>query len=284
MPNVVQDTDHNLSGLAAAPRTRSTVPAVTVACRILDALARPGIEGVTLTELARELELPKSTVHGQLATLQANGLVHRDDASRRVRLGAALISLGLAAGRQLRTTAIVSERLPALAGQEQVTFAVAQVTEPRLAIVVDRAYPAADVHIGLTLGSRYGVFDGAIGKCLLAGMAPEQAEQVVGAAEIPSHTERTIVDGSELLAEVARVRAQGWASSARELKENHALAAPLWNSGGELELVIVAVGFPSQLPEDRFPGVGDLLADTARSVEALVGRAAGTPDIFEPGD
>jgi DNA-binding IclR family transcriptional regulator len=249
------------------------VPAVAVACRILDALARPDIDGATLTELSRLVAVSKSTLHGQLATLEAHGLVHRNPETRRFRLGAALVSLGRAAGRDLQSTDLAAQSLPELARQERLTFGVAQVIESTDAVVVDRAYPPEAVHIGLTLGSHYGAFDGAIGKCLLAAMPPKTAERVVCERDIPRHTSHTIVDAEELLEDVERVRSRGWATSERELKESHAVAVPLWNRSG-LDLVLFAVGFPGQLPADRLAIVGALLRRTAADIENILGASA----------
>jgi DNA-binding IclR family transcriptional regulator len=252
-------------------RRRGLVPAVQSACRILDLLARGDRDGRTLSEVARELELSKSSVHGLLATLTAYGYVQRSPDSRRYRLGAALVPLGRAAAGQLQAAALVSERLAALAGEHRLTFAVAQVTEYGDAQVIDRAYPLSDIHVGVTLGSRYGPFDGAIGKCLLAAMSEEAAERLVGDADIPRHTGRTIAEAGALLADVQGVRARGWAASIGELKANHAVAAPLHGPGGELELVLFAVGFPGQLEDDAIAAVGGVLRETARAIRVELG-------------
>lgn len=237
---------------------------MATAAKILNTLSHGDGEIATLTELSRDLSLPKSTVHNQLATLQTYGLVQRDDATRRYRLGVGLISLGVAASRQLRAAALIGERLPGLAAQHSLTFAVTQVADPREAILVDAAYPADDIHVGLARGGRYGLFDGAIGKCLLAALDRDEAERLVHKRKIPRHTAATIVEADALLAEIDEVRARGWGSSAGEFKENHAVAAPFFNPGGALELVVFAVGFPSQLPADRFAAIGRILTDTTR--------------------
>jgi DNA-binding IclR family transcriptional regulator len=261
MSNIVRQSEQNLQDL---------VPALNGGCRILAALAVGGPGGMTLSDLGRELDISKSSVHGLLRTLQAWGYVQRESDSRRFRLGGALVSLGQAAAGQLRPTALLGERLPVLAGEHQLTFGLAQVADGG-AQVVDRAYPRADVHVGIGLGSTYGPFDGAIGKCLLAAADPAAAEELVRGAEIPRHTERTIVDPDALLAEVARVRERGWAASAGELKENQAVATPLYGPDGDLKLVVFALGFPGQLPDEAIPPVGALLRETVGAVQEDLG-------------
>jgi DNA-binding IclR family transcriptional regulator len=259
MPNTVQQ-----------PEQTDLVPALNGGCRILAALAAAGPGGATLSDLSRHLEISKSSAHGLLRTLQAWGYVQRESESRRFRLGGALVSLGQAAATQLRPAALLGERLPVLAGEHQLTFGLAQVADGG-AQVIDRAYPNADVHVGIGLGMAYGPFDGAIGKCLLATLAPDAAEALVRAAEIPRHTEQTIVDPDALLAEVARVRERGWAASAGELKENQAVAAPLFGIEGDLQLIVFALGFPAQLPDAAIPTVGTVLRETVGAVQEDLG-------------
>ena len=97
-------------------RIPGTVPAVATAYRILDALAEMRPQGGTLTELTNALCLSKSTMHGQLATLCACGLVERDEVTRRFRLGHALIQLGQAASTEPDLRMLAANALPTLAG------------------------------------------------------------------------------------------------------------------------------------------------------------------------
>ncbi len=270
MANDVQHAER----LGEAPRQRSHVPAVDSACRILHFLVRNNPRGISLSELSRELGVSKSTIHGLLATLHAHGFVQRDPDSRLYRLGSALVTLGSVAATQLRAAALVSDRLSALAAEHGLTFAVAQVTGYSEAQVIDRAYPASDVHVGLTLGSRYGVFDGAIGKCLLATVDADVAARLIRQARIPKHTDRTIADPEALIAEVARVRARGWGASEGEFKENHAVAAPLLVTPGDVQLIVFAVGFASQLSAKRIRSIGKLLVETNTAVATALGVSA----------
>jgi IclR family acetate operon transcriptional repressor len=194
----------------------------------------------------------------------------RDDASRCYRLGPALVQFGWLASRPTRR-ALVNERMTALATRFGLTFGVAQLTDSGDAEVIDRAYPDSDLHVGLQIGSRYGPFDGAIGKCLLASLAPEEAEAIIRRAETPRHTERTVVEPDALVHEVELVRERGWAVSEGEFKDNYAVATPLLNADGSLDLVLFAVGFPGQLRAVSVEAVGTALLDTAEAVREVPG-------------
>ena len=222
--------------------------------------------------------MSKSSAHNLLATLEDSRFVERDPASRRFRLGPELVRLGRAADRHTDLVAKAARAAERLAHKHAFTFAVAQLVAPDVAEVVASVYPREDVHVGLTLGSRYGVFDGAIGKCLLASMPAAEAERRVQRAKLPRHTERTITDPSELLSEVSRVRRRGWGASLQELKENHAVAAPVAGASGRTDAVLFAVAFTGQMPARDVPDVGAILRKAADEVTVACG---GTPAAVE---
>lgn len=248
------------------------VPAVVSASRILALLAGNEGSGMTQTEVGLALDLSKSTTFNLLGTLDHLGFVDRDPATMRYRLGGTLVGLGHAAVRGIDVLAAAGDRLPELAARAELSFAVAQVAATGLrAQVVDRAYQTDGVHVGIPLGSQLGVFDGAVGKILLAGLTPAAAVSAVGKAPIPAHTGNTLVEPAELLAAVDSARTQGWAASIQELNENNAVAAGIQGPSGDIEAVIFALGFPRQLTPEAIPEVGAMLRAVADEIAASCG-------------
>ena len=184
----------------SAPAGGYRVPAVVAAIGALDALAGLNGAGASLSELARMIGRSKSTVFNLLSTLEAEGLVSRDDDTRRYHLGARLIPLGAAAAREARPLAMALERAREIAAETGLSVAVAQTIAGPMAQVVDSATPQSGLHVGITIGDRYGVFDGAIGKSLLAGLPESDAERIVRESSPRPHTARTITDADALLA------------------------------------------------------------------------------------
>lgn len=258
--------------MSAEPGYR--VPAVLGAVRALDVLAALNGAGASLSEVARAIGRSKSTVFNLLATLDDEGLVFRDPATRRYHLGARLIPLGAAAAREARPLAAAVGRARELAAEQGLSVAVAQVVGGLTAQVVESATPSSGLHVGITIGDRFGVFDGAIGKSLLAGMAPEDCERAVRGGAPPAHTERTLTDAEALIADVERARARGWAASVGELNENNAVAASILGSLGEPLLILAALGFASQLTEERVATVGARLREETESVSFETGGLA----------
>lgn len=250
------------------------VPAVVGAIKVLNELGGLGEGGATQTALVEATGLSKSTLHNLLSTLETNDFVRRDPDSRIYRLGPALIPLGSAATRQVKLIRTTIDRIAPLAPEQHLSFAVAQRTSEDEVRIIERFYPVKDVHVGVTVGSSYGPMDGALGKVLLAAMEPDRAAKLIKGRKLPAHTNATITSPRELVKEIGEVRTRGWAASEGELNENNAVAAGVWGRSGHLEMLLLALGFQSQLDGDRIPKVGELLSGVADSVMAEAGASA----------
>lgn len=262
---------------------RYRVPAVMAAASILDAIAKAP-DGMTHTELVRELELSKSSAHNLLTTLESLGWVRRDPRGRAYRLGGGLVRLGAFAIRQVDALALATERTHEIAGEHHLTVIAAQPVGRGDVEVVSVAYPD-DVHVGIALGTRYGWFDGAVGKCLLAQEEPAAAEQLVRerARQIPAHTERTLTDPEALIADIAGVREVGYGASIGEYRHNNAVAVPVRDAQGDLAALLIAIGFPDQLTREAIPSIGHVLRDVADAITAECGgRAPAGRDAQDP--
>lgn len=250
------------------------VPAIVAAAAILREVAQHSGPGLRAAQLADACGLARSTAHNVLATLVDEGLLQRDATSRTYRLGPALIPLGAAAARQVRAVPLAIERLSPLAAEHELSFAVAQCVSAHEVQIVERISPPEGVHVGITLGSRYRLFDGALGKLLLAAL-PDDELDVALAAPLPAHTPRTITEPTALRAELEEVRARNWAASVGEYNDNNAVAATVFDPDGRPVLMLLALGFASELPEEHVPRIGAVLAELAAGITRDTGGCDG---------
>ena len=105
-------------------RRNNFVQSVDRAITVMELLSRRGWSGVT--EVAKELEVNKSTVYRLLTTLRDRGLVEQDAATEKYRLGFGLITLASSVTADLdvaRCSRPVCDRL-AEQTRETVTVAV----------------------------------------------------------------------------------------------------------------------------------------------------------------
>ncbi|MCB0863707.1 MAG: IclR family transcriptional regulator [Solirubrobacterales bacterium] len=250
------------------------VPAVVGAISVLNELSGSGEGGSTQSELVAATGLSKSTMHNLLSTLESHGFVRRDNGSRQYRLGPALIPLGNEATRQVKLVRTTLDRVAPLAAEYGLSFAVAQPIDPDELRIISRFYPPG-VHVGITIGSAYGPMDGALGKILLSSKDEAEATKLIKGRKLPAHTQATITSPESLIEEIIEVRERGWSVSHGEFNENNAVAAGIWGSGGDLELVLLALGFPTQLDGDRLTEIGEVLRRASQEIMATAGVATG---------
>ncbi len=237
---------------------------VTAVAALRELSERP--DGATQTELARAVKSSKSTMHNLLATLEAERFVRRDPRTRIYQLGPELIWLGSVAELQMKAVQLAADGLALLAASQGLSCAIALPTPENEAQVIERFYSPHNIHVGINLGARFNRFEGAIGKCLLAALPPAECERVIRQSTLPKHTQRSISDADEMLAEVARVRRRGWAVSAQELNEVNAVAAPVFGADGEPLLYLFALGLVDQLPDEKLDVIGPKLHDLAEEI------------------
>ncbi|HTZ88550.1 MAG TPA: IclR family transcriptional regulator [Solirubrobacteraceae bacterium] len=222
---------------------REGVQAIARAGAVLRALER-NPEGLALGELARAVELPKSTVHRLVGALAAEELLGTDPDGRIV-LGGALVRLGTAGSRALQ-----DELRPLLARlreelEETVDLAVLDAGRMRFVEQVPAAHRLRAVS---ALGARFPLHCTANGKAFLAALAPDRALALLP-ARLPRCTPHTITARAALLKELELVRKRGVAFDREEHTEGiSAVGASVLGPLGPLAAISVPV------PTARFRG------------------------------
>ncbi|GAA3243498.1 allantoin degradation transcriptional regulator AllR [Actinocorallia longicatena] len=173
---------------------------------LLEHLADAGGE-MALSELTEASGLPMPTIYRLMQTLVAQGYV-RQEPSKRYALGPRLIRLGDGASRLLGTWAKpVLARLVDEIG-ETANMAVLEGDE---VVYVAQVPSRHSMRMFTEVGRRVLPHCTGVGKALLAQLPPETARAIVTRTGMPSRTEHTFTDPDALMAELARIRDQGYA-------------------------------------------------------------------------
>lgn len=201
--------------------TSRSVPAVARAAGILRALA--GRREASLTDLARTVGIYKSTAHGILGTLSAFDLVERDPATRRYRLGSALVMLGHAAqdpddlGVRARPHLVHLSRMSA----ESVAL---HIPDGEGSVIVASEESPQPLKVSAPAGFRMPPHAGAVAKVLEAF---DQAPRTRPGA-LPAFTGRSITQMERWERELDRVRRAGFALDDMEFQDGiRAVSVPV---------------------------------------------------------
>jgi DNA-binding IclR family transcriptional regulator len=227
-------------------------------------------EPVNLTELARDVELPKSSAHALVRTLADEGYLRRDERGG-YSLGPRLLALlgRLPARFELpRVARPVMLRLVADLGET----AILGVRQGAAVVYVEQVEAPQLIRYVAPLGEPRPLHATSIGKTMLAWMKPAEAEELLRAVNLPRFTAATKTSLRALKAELARVREQGYALNVEESMPGIAAIAVPVRQGG-LEGGEVIAGLSVTGPASRLNGDLSRLAAPLQAAAGEIGRA-----------
>ncbi|MBD8012749.1 IclR family transcriptional regulator [Microbacterium sp. Re1] len=252
--------------------SRDPAPAVTRSIRLLGLLA--AAEPRTLTELAGELGLAKSSTANLCLALEAGGMIQRTSAGYRLGLRTAELGGAFAAQfNQVREFYSVCEASEVLSG-ELVQVALLDGAE---SLYLARHEGSRSLRLGTPLGSRLPAALSATGRALLMSMSDDEVVALLGHdAVFPQLTERGARNMTELLEVLAAARRRGWALDAEEsFRGVVGVAVPLepWAPSDPALALGVAIRAP-EADFERIERVGEALRAAARQLTNPFSAAA----------
>jgi IclR family acetate operon transcriptional repressor len=162
---------------------------------------------VGLTELAALSGLPMPTIHRLVRTLVGRGYI-RQLPSRRYALGAPLIRLGESARGSMAPWA--RPQLAALVESIGETANMA-ILDGEMVVYVAQVPSQHSMRMFTEVGRRVPAHCSGVGKAVLSQLPEAEVRELVTRAGMPARTPNTITDPDVLAAELALVRARGWA-------------------------------------------------------------------------
>lgn len=227
-----------------------------------------------VTEIAEALGVPKAAVHRVLASLRTRGLVDLDERTRRYSLGVGAMRLGLSYLDKIDVRQMARPHLSELCARTSETATLSVPLGQRSRIYVDQVTPSREVIMSVSLGEPYALHAGASSRVMLAFQPDERIEDYLSHVDLEPLTPDTIVDAEVLRSDLAKIRADGWASSVAERKEGAAsIAAPVLNHDGHA-LAVVSVCGPAQRFMETADECREVLLDVTRELSRRTGWEA----------
>lgn len=199
------------------------VRAVGTTNRILEAIKELGEAGPT--ELARYLELPKSTVYNHLKTLEdAEFLVQEDNAYR---LSFKFLNYGHIVRQQSDLYRFGREKIDELANDtEEVVNLMAP--EGDRGVYLYKARGSRAVQHDTRPGKRVLLHTTAMGKSILSTLPNQDVQKIIDEEGLEEETPNTITNRDELFEELETIRQRGFATNTGERNERvYCVAAPI---------------------------------------------------------
>lgn len=254
--------------------SRYEVKSVARAVAIMEALEDAQADGLTVTEVAKTVGLSKSTAFATLHTLRSRGLVSDkgEGATRRYRLGLALVRLGQQASAQTSVADVGQPVLRALTEETGLTSRIA-VLDDDWAVVVARVDSRTSVRLDLRMGQREWPHCTGVGKALLSTLSEPDVRRIVERLGMPSRTSKTITEPDRLISNLARVRADGFIIDDEEDAEGIiCIASPVVDIRGTAVGAVSVTGLKADSALRQPRAVGKQVRSAAAQLAELVNR------------
>jgi len=249
------------------------IQSIDRAAQVLSSLQ--GARHLGITELAVLLELPPSTVHGIVKSLQAHGLVAKEPNGKRYMLGPALLKLSNVYLDTLDVRARAMRWTQELARRTGLATRLGAELFDEVIVIHHNNRPDGSEQMPET-GLAIPVHASALGKILLTYNA-DAADQLFE-SPLRSLTGDTITDPSKLILQFAQIAERGIATEEDEaVLGESSLAAPIADRYGSV-IAAVSVVMPSSEwpPEDN---VLNVLRETARNISRELGCISWPPPV-----
>jgi DNA-binding IclR family transcriptional regulator len=243
-------------------------PSVKKAFEILR-LISSNREGLGISEIARDLRIAKSTVHGMTSALEESGAIRRDPETKRYTLGITLFELGRLAYAKIDLKDIARPVMNELVEKTQVSAFLGVLNWDHVTII-DLVEPRTELKITAPIGTTIPLLAGAAGKVFLAMMEEEQAVKWIRSKGLTKYTPRSITDQETYIQEIRAAKARGFATDDEEyLLGVRAVAAPI-QGGDQAISAIWVVGFKASLDEEKMKTLVEGTRDAGRAIRKKI--------------
>lgn len=208
------DSSFHSNSLDDLPEAVPAGSAILRAVRILEAIARHDTPP-QLSEICREVELPKPTVYRILTTLEHAGLVGREPGSKRYacseRMNALAVETLVRSPARGSRRAVLEELVEQLGETCNIT-----IPNNNSVLYLDRIESCWPLRTTFSAGSRLPLYASASGKLFLSYLPKRSRERFLRVTPLIRHTQKTFTDPARLGREFEAIRSNGYATDDEE--------------------------------------------------------------------
>lgn len=265
---------------ASAKETKVRIQSLARANAILEVLERQGI--ATLTSIARQTGLNKTTAFYLIESLVGLGFAERLDQGQGFRLGLRNLELGKAAQRRMN---IIDSAKPTLtklclATRETVNLAVPYLLD---ALIVESLEGTHGVRVTSYAGTRAPYHATACGKVILANFDEASRHAIYDSRGLDPITPKTLTSIAALEAQLAEIRRAGHGFDLEEMEDSaQCVAAPVFDAFGRIAGAVSVAGPKSRATVESLTAIAALIkVETAEISRRLGGGDAGSARRIE---
>lgn len=224
---------------------------------------------ITLSNIAEDLKMPKSTVSGILKTLEQFEFIEKNK-NNEYQLGTHLFKIGMKAKKSF--TLVSEECLQELADKVEDTVNLGILSNGKV-LIINKFRPKSGLQIGDSIGASIDPHCVGLGKVLLSNLSENDVENIIAQNGLKDHAPNTITNIDDLKIELNKVRKQGYAIDNEEYMEDmKCIAAPIYNANKENIAAISITTLISRLNEENLSKYKELLLEYSSKISKKLGN------------
>lgn len=223
------------------------------------------------TEIARALDLHKSTAASLVYTLESNGYLVQNPDTRKYRLGLRIAERASAMLEQVEIRRVALPFLQDLRNRwnETVNLAVLDGSD---IVYIERFLGTKALGMRSEVGNREAAHSTALGKAILACYPPDRIKSFVKQYGLARVTAKTITDPAEFCVELEKSREQGFAVDDEENEiGGRCVAVPIFDHTGQAVAAVSISAPTARLPIDQVSKAGAMVRETAKAISRSMG-------------
>jgi DNA-binding IclR family transcriptional regulator len=227
--------------------------------------------GMALPDVARKLNIPKSSTHCILLTLLRQGYVTRSARTRRYVFSSKLLRLANLATQGLRLQEVAAPILRQLSLQTGLSVHMA-ILEWNEAVLIAKVAPPGAPPLSTWMGRRMELHCTGVGKVLLASLPHDQLGKLLAGRVFSRHNDNTITSMKRLLKETEAIRANGYAVDDEEDEVGYrCVGVPVLDTHGATVAAISVAGSVSHVSNNNIKQLISVLKRASDAITLALG-------------
>lgn len=252
-----------------------SVPAIHRTLDIVEALVKQ--KALTVSKVHRQFKIPKSSAYAILQTLKSRGYVDKDEDDQ-YSLSLRLFSLGSELMENLDLRKATYALLEELTKKAQLTGHIG-VLDGKQVVYIEKIEVLTSVRLTTWLGRHVDLSTSSMGKALLASLPEKEAAALLGDGPLPRLTAKSITNVDRLKAELAKIRALGYALGNEENEIGvRGVAAPIFGSTGRPVAAVNLGASTLHMRMKDVPNLGALVRASALKMSKCLGYRPSNED------
>lgn len=228
-------------------------------------------KGLTLAEIIETLSITKSSAFRIVSTLIFKNYLQKNETTKKITLSRKMLTLGISS---MNEQSIVEQSIDVMRAlrdelKESVMLGVLLGATGTILEQVPSSHP---VKLFVEPGTQFDLHSSVGGKCILANVSGEEADEALRGKTLRKYTENTITSKKEYKTVLKEVKAKGFAvDNSEDIQGINCVGAPIFNEHGYPVAALWITAPYGRLPASEFEAKGKIVKRYALEISTKLG-------------